>query len=216
MLHPEIYLIRHGETEWNRSRRYQGQVDSRLTDHGKAQAASVGSLIAEIIADLGPMPLYCSPLGRCKETVAEICNAAALEPTKIIFEDRLMELHCGHWQTWTREEVGQRWPHEAAAYKADSWNYEIPGGGENGPMLQGRARSWLDDVHQEEPIIAVSHGMIGRVIRGICRDLKPEEVLALEVPQGVVYHLKDGVENILPKTKKKFSGNKTSQNDGAF
>ena len=198
MRHPEIYLVRHGETEWNCSRRYQGQLDSHLTEKGKIQAARVGHLIGGIFAERGATPFYCSPLGRCKQTAAEICNAAAIDPKQIIFEDRLMELHCGHWQTWTRREVAQRWPNEVAAYKADIWNYEIPGGGENGPMLQNRARRWLADICREERVLAVSHGMIGRIIRGLCRDLSSEEVLSLEVPQGVVYHLKDGVETILP------------------
>ena len=196
MRHPEIYLVRHGETHWNRSSRYQGQLDSHLTENGKTQAQNVGHLISGIIADRGAIPFYCSPLGRCRQTAMEICNMADIDPKKIIFEDRLMEIHCGHWQTWTRKEVAQLWPNEVAAYKADIWNYEIPGGGENCPMLQNRACRWLGGVHREKRILAVSHGMIGRIIRGLCRDLTPEEVLALETPQGVIYHLKDGVETM--------------------
>ena len=144
------------------------------------------------------MPIYCSPLGRCKQTALEICNVATIDPAKIKFENRLMELHCGHWQTFTRKEVAELWPNEVADYRADIWNYEIPGGGENGPMLQRRARGWLRDVFQAPRILAISHGMIGRIIRGLCCDLSPEEVLSLEVPQGVVFHLKNGIETILP------------------
>ena len=87
MYHPEIYLVRHGETEWNRSRRYQGQLDSRLTENGIRQAAYVGNLISKIIPNLEDIPFYCSPLGRCRETAARICNAAALDPKKLIYED---------------------------------------------------------------------------------------------------------------------------------
>ena len=216
MHHPEIYLVRHGETEWNRSRRYQGQLDSRLTENGIRQAAYVGNLISKIIPNLEDIPFYCSPLGRCRETAARICNAAAVDPKKLIYEDHLMEIHCGHWQTWTRKEVAKRWPNEVAAYKANIWNYEIPGGGENCHTLQNRARRWLHTVREERRALVVSHGMIGRIIRGLCCSLAPKEVLALEVPQGVVYHLKDGVENIFPKTTKKISKNKASQKESVF
>ncbi|MBM08463.1 MAG: hypothetical protein CMF69_02640 [Magnetovibrio sp.] len=198
MQHPEIYLVRHGETEWNCSKRYQGQLDSRLTEKGKIQAASVGHLIKTVFSEDGAMPIYCSPLGRCKQTAKEICNVAAIDPAKTKFEDRLMELHCGHWQTFTRKEVEELWPNEVADYKADIWNYKIPGGGENGPMLQRRARGWLRDVFRAPRIVVISHGMIGRIIRGLCCDLSPEEVLSLKVPQGVVFHLKNGIETILP------------------
>ena len=216
MHHPEIYLVRHGETEWNRSRRYQGQLDSRLTENGIRQAESVGNLISKIIPNLEDIPFYCSPLGRCRETAARICNAAALDPKKLIYEDYLMEIHCGHWQTWTRKEVAKRWPNEVAEYKANVWNYEIPGGGENCHTLQNRARRWLHTMREERRAIVVSHGMIGRIIRGLCCSLAPKEVLALEVPQGVIYHLKDGVENIFPETTKNFTENKASQKESVF
>ncbi len=197
MHHPEIYLVRHGETEWNRSGHYQGQLDSRLTSNGEAQATAVGGLVARVFAERGEMPFYCSPLGRCRQTAGLICGAAGIDAAAIIGDDRIMELHCGHWQTWTRKGVAERWPEEVAAYRADVWNYEIPGGGENCPMLQDRARAWLADLPTDTPVLAVSHGMIGRIIRGLCRDLDADTVLSLEVPQGVIYHLQGGQETIL-------------------
>lgn len=200
MRHPELYLVRHGETHWNRSRHFQGQMNSRLTPEGEDQARAVGRLVADIWATRGPIPVWCSPLGRCRQTVGLIFETARLDPAIIRHDDRLMELNCGYWQTWTRDEVKARWPDEWAAYRADLWGYEIPGGGENGPMLQGRARSWLADVAAEAgdgPVLAVSHGMIGRIIRGLCCDLSPDEFLALDVPQGVVHHLRDSGECLL-------------------
>ena len=198
MTHPEIYLVRHGETEWNRSGHFQGQLDAPLTAKGEDQARAVGRLARTIVDARGDMPFYCSPLGRCRQTAGLLCETGDIDGTKITHDARIQELHCGHWQTWTRAEVRERWPDEMAAYKADRWNYEIPGGGENGPMLLARARAWLDDLPAGGPILAVSHGMIGRFIRGLCRDLPPAEILSLDVPQGVIYHLKDGKETILP------------------
>lgn len=197
MDHPEIYLVRHGETEWNRSRHFQGQLDSRLTPEGEAQANAVGRLAATIFAERGPMPFYCSPLGRCRQTATRIVRQTGIDPDGIIHDDRLMELHCGHWQSWTRDGVRAHWPEELAAYTADLWNFQIPGGGENGPMLQARARAWLAELPTDGPVFAVSHGMIGRIIRGLVRGLDAEATLALETPQGVIQHLKDGAETVI-------------------
>ena len=143
------------------------------------------------------MPFYSSPLGRCRQTADLLCETSGISTANIIYDPLIQELHCGHWQTWTRKEVQKRWPEEAALYKADIWNYKIPGGGENGPMLLARAESWLKNLSTRGPVLVVSHGMIGRFIRGICRDLTPDEILSLEVPQGVIYHLYDTHETIL-------------------
>ena len=197
MAQPEIYLIRHGETEWNCSGHYQGQLDSRLTNNGEQQARAVGRLVRQLYRSRGEMPFYCSPLGRCRQTADLLCKTGGISMENIIYDPLIQELNCGHWQTWTRNEVRERWPKEVALYEADKWNYKIPGGGENGPMLLTRADSWLKSLSSKGPVLVVSHGMIGRFIRGICRDLTPDEILSLEVPQGVIYHLHKSREIIL-------------------
>lgn len=197
MDHPEIYLVRHGETEWNVSKQYQGQLDSRLTHTGEAQASAVGRHMAGVFAKRGAMPFYCSPLGRCRQTADLICDAARTDPAAIIHDDRLMEIHCGHWQTFTRNEATEKWPDERAARKADFWNYEIPGGGESGNMLRARARAWLENLPNTSPILVVAHGMIGMMIRGLCRRLGRDETLALGAPQGIIVHLEDGAETLI-------------------
>ena len=197
MTHTEIYLVRHGETVWNRSGHYQGQLDAPLTANGEDQARAVGRLARTIFAERGEMPFFCSPLGRCRQTAGLLCETGGIDPATIVHDPRIQELHCGHWQTSTRKEVRERWPDEVAAYKADVWNYEIPGGGETGPRLLARARAGLAALPASGPVLAVRHGMIGRCIRGLGRGLSPDEILSLEGPQGVIYHLKDGREMIL-------------------
>src|SRR5205823_5581461 len=65
-----IYLVRHGETEWNRIRRYQGWSDSPLTDQGGAQAKAIGRLLSKL-PEIGSADLVASPIGRARHT-AEI------------------------------------------------------------------------------------------------------------------------------------------------
>ena len=79
MAHNEIYLARHGETHWNRSGHYQGQLDSPLTTNGENQARAIGRLIAKIREEKGSMPFYCSPLGRCRQTANLISEESALD-----------------------------------------------------------------------------------------------------------------------------------------
>ena len=197
MQHPEIYLVRHGETEWNVSKHYQGQLDSRLTANGENQAAAMGKHLADVFTKQGDTPFYSSPLGRCRQTAAIICEKTTFKSDRIIHDDRLMEVHCGHWQTFTRQEVSEKWPEEWVQRRANTWNYAIPGGGESGSMLQARAKDWLENLPQTSPILVVAHGMIGMMIRGLCRGLAPNETLSLEAPQGVIVHLKDGIETLL-------------------
>ena len=197
MTHPEIYLVRHGETEWNRALRYQGQWESDLTDQGQNQARAVGRRLAQDLPTFDSFTFQCSPLGRCRQTAGLICEMADIDPATIIFDDRLMEIHCGRWQGFTRDEVAEQFPEDLVERRRDPWNFEIPGGGESRPMLQARARDWLANLGTNQPILTVSHGMIGRIIRGLYCDLSPDDMEALETRQGVIWHLKDGKETLL-------------------
>ena len=66
-----FYLTLHGETEWNRDRRFQGQLDSPLTEHGVEQAHRMGVTLRELIGDATGYVIVSSPLGRARRT-AEI------------------------------------------------------------------------------------------------------------------------------------------------
>ena len=65
-----IYLCRHGQTVFNQSRRYQGQVDSPLTALGRAQASAMGRRLAGLVG--ADVTVWASPLGRAQETLALI------------------------------------------------------------------------------------------------------------------------------------------------
>ena len=67
----EIYLVRHGETEWNAQGRFQGCLDSPLTPNGREQARQIGMLLARVLEGYRGVTMHVSPLGRACET-AEI------------------------------------------------------------------------------------------------------------------------------------------------
>ena len=88
-----IYLVRHGETEWNRIRRYQGWSDSPLTDQGRAQAQAIGRLLCTL-PEAQSADLVASPIGRARHT-AEIIRECLGRSEPLRFDDRLRELSFG-------------------------------------------------------------------------------------------------------------------------
>ena len=104
---PPILLLRHGQTGWNAAGRVQGQMESELTETGRAHAARQGEILAGLGDVLESHALYCSPLWRTRQT-AEIALGPAF--ARVRFDDRLKEVHAGDWQGWLRADIPARWP----------------------------------------------------------------------------------------------------------
>jgi histidine phosphatase superfamily protein (branch 1) len=93
-----IYFLRHGETDWNRALRYQGQHDIPLNEQGRAQARRNGEALRALLPDIAAAEFVASPLSRARETM-EIARAGlGLAPSGYRVDDRLKELHYGHWE----------------------------------------------------------------------------------------------------------------------
>jgi broad specificity phosphatase PhoE len=98
-----LLLARHGESDWNRARRWQGFADRPLTERGRAQARE----LAERLADIGLDAVYSSDLARARDTAAAVARAQGLEVTTV---PELREVNVGSWEGLTREEAEQRFP----------------------------------------------------------------------------------------------------------
>jgi len=184
-----IYLVRHGETEWNRAGRMQGQLDSPLTERGQAQARAVGETLAELTSGGDGLGMVASPLGRTMATAAFI--AEALDAKDIATDARLMEMSWGDWDGLTHPEIEARSPGELARREAGRWDH-LPPGGESYAITALRVASFIADVDPEQPLIVVSHGGTGRVIRGLYGQLSQDEMLTLEQPQDAFHRLYQG------------------------
>ncbi|GAA0766828.1 putative phosphoglycerate mutase [Erythromicrobium ramosum] len=180
----EIYLIRHGETEWNAAGRFQGRLDSPLTDKGFAQAMACGRAIAHI--GVRPDRFLSSPLGRTRETAYAI--AAGAELPSVEFDARLAEVSLGSWDGLTMVDIDHQWPGLLDGSTPFDWFFRSPDG-EIFEAARARTKSLLDEI--EGIAVIVSHGLIGRIIRGIYANLSMAEALALPVPQNVIWHLRD-------------------------
>jgi broad specificity phosphatase PhoE len=102
---PRLILIRHGQTDWNATGRWQGQADPPLNDTGRAQARQIALQLISQSIDV----LISSDLARARET-AKIIGAVIGLPVQL--EPRLREINLGDWQGLYSDEIRARWPHE--------------------------------------------------------------------------------------------------------
>ena len=144
----DLWLIRHGETDWNRERRIQGQTDVPLNRLGIEQAKR----LAERLTSQHFNAVYASDSQRAYDT-AKI----ALGERNICIDRRLREIHFGRLEGKTHAEFtnAERRSHEA--HRADPYTVALPGG-ESWTDLQTRVRAWLSALPSEGRIVAFSHG----------------------------------------------------------
>lgn len=150
----QVYLVRHGETQWNAERRIQGQSDSALTEKGERQAWQV----AERVKSLGITHVIASDLGRTRRTAEIIAQACGCD---VLLDPRLRELNMGvlerrHLDTLSEEE--------------ESWRRQLVNGTAEGRIPEGesmlemseRMHSALNACRElpagSRPLL-VSHGM---------------------------------------------------------
>jgi probable phosphoglycerate mutase len=166
MLKPtRLLLIRHGETDDNHSRVFQGQGGRGLNARGRDQARRLAERFARI--GLRAAALYCSDLERARETADLLSGTLGLAP---IADPALREVHVGAWQGLGYEEIATRYPDEW-----DAWRRGIDfkrGGGETYAELGDRVAAAIDRIalaHPGETVGIVSHGaaikvFVGRVL----------------------------------------------------
>jgi broad specificity phosphatase PhoE len=185
-----IFLVRHGETEWNRTRRYQGWSDSPLTDQGRAQAGAIGRLLCSL-PEARSADLVASPLGRARHT-AEIIRECLGRSSLVRFDDRLRELSFGSWDGFTRADIAALMPGAFDDERRDEWYFATPDG-ETYEVFAGRVGAWLAEIQTGgEPVIVVTHGVVTRILRGLYAGLPRAAAMRLPVPQDRVFRLADG------------------------
>jgi broad specificity phosphatase PhoE len=181
-----IYLLRHGETEWNAQGRIQGALDSPLTARGREQAQVMGLALKRALSGAS-LPLYCSPLGRARQTMEIICSTLGLTPTHAIVDERLRELSWGQWDGVTRDEIEATTPGALAIRRASHWTHTPPSGGSYAQLAE-RLLPFLEEIAKNGGIV-ITHGATTRVLRGLHLKLAPEQIVRLEEPQDVVFAL---------------------------
>ncbi len=185
-----IYLVRHGQTEFNHAQRLQGQWDSVLTELGVEQARRMGAHLKPLVDDPDRWVMIASPLGRTVRT-AEIIRETIGLKSEISLEPRIKEVDVGEWEGFHHHEI------EAVApgiTREPGWLLRAPGG-ERYEDLAGRIGSFIAEIDESDGRrrIVVSHGIAGRIMRALYAGLPPEQLWTLRPPpQDAVFHLSGG------------------------
>jgi broad specificity phosphatase PhoE len=150
----ELWLVRHGQTDWNLEGRYQGHADIPLNDAGLAQARALADSLAGKPFDA----IYSSDLLRAKVT-AEIAGETLGIP--VLLDERLREIDQGEWEGHLVVDVMARYNFGAAGQGFDPSAVRPPGG-ESVAEVAGRLASAADDMTSRHPggkVLVVSHGL---------------------------------------------------------
>lgn len=191
MTYPPFYVLRHGETEWNRAGRFQGAANSPLTETGRVQARAQGELLRTI--DLDVVQIFVSPKGRAFETAAiALSGRVPLLRT----DDRLREIDIGDWTGARHDELrgvtGSTRPDTPDGALAI---YDHAPGGEGFAGLRARCESFLADL--TGPTLCVTHGITSRMLRALALGLPPARLGELPGGQGVIHIVRDGQHETL-------------------
>jgi broad specificity phosphatase PhoE len=151
-----LWLVRHGQTDWNVSGRWQGQSPHAppLNALGRAQAQALRRQL-----DLSQVDaIYSSDLLRAQQT-AEILAAGTALP--ICLDPRLREINLGRWEGLPSEDIARRYPAELAHRERDPAGARAPGG-ECATDVAERVWAAADDIARAHPrgtVVVVSHGL---------------------------------------------------------
>ena len=183
-----VYFIRHGETDWNRERRLQGQHDIPLNALGRVQASHCGELMRELLERDGrnaaQYDYVSSPLGRARETMELMRAAMGLDPEAYRTDARLMEMSFGRWEGFTFAELQAREAAALAEREHDKWGFVLPGG-ESYAQLQVRVRAWYETMERDSVVSA--HGGVCRALIAHLNLAEPEAASIGDIGQGCVY-----------------------------
>jgi broad specificity phosphatase PhoE len=176
-----ILMARHGETNYNAARRFQGwSNDAVLTEHGREEAHKLADLAAA--EDL--VVLYTSPLARARETAAIVGARVGLEP---IVDERFAETDTGDWTDRLYDEIPAA-QFDAWQQAGEGWRYP---GGESLDEQQDRVVAGLVDVTQrgELPALVVCHRGTIRVALCHTRQEGLDAFSEIDVPNGGLVRL---------------------------
>lgn len=149
-----LFLIRHGETDWNNERRIQGHTDTHLNARGLEQAER---LAARLASDEKIEILYSSPLSRARFTAEAIARKIGIEP---IYDARLIEKHLGEYEGKSLAEIEMHDPEVGRLWRESKDHFQLPG--EETPAdLQKRVTEFVAEItpqHHDARVGLVSHG----------------------------------------------------------
>ncbi|KIC49035.1 histidine phosphatase family protein [Tateyamaria sp. ANG-S1] len=185
-----IYVMRHGETVWNAEGRFQGALNSPLTEQGRAQAEALAETLAA--HDLSGFDVRVSPQGRAFETAA---IALARQVLELHTDTRLREIGVGLWSGKLRTEVSPGGAVQEDTPDGPLALYEHAPEGEGFAALRVRCLDFLNSL--TAPTLCVTHGITSRMLRTVALGQPSASLGDLPGGQGMIYVVENGVHRRL-------------------
>jgi len=184
---PPIYFIRHGETDWNREGRIQGQIDIPLNDAGHQQAVAISRGLKNFLGNSKVDLFVASPLTRTRQTMGYLSREFDIPESRIETEPAMLELGFGIWEGHFFKDLKTH--PEYPKDLAERFRWKPPEGESYQEGLE-RVRQWIGRI--DGPTVIVAHGAIGRCLIGLVSDLAPAALVKAPTPQGHFCRLQDG------------------------
>lgn len=180
---PRLLLVRHGETDWNRQGRFQGQIDIPLNAHGLAQAEAAGGF-------LGPISIqraYSSGLSRPRQTAEAILASHPGVPLTTC--SGLVEIGHGLWEGQLEPEIQAGWPELLADWKRAPQTVQMPEGETLQQVWDRSLAAWariVASLGPDETALVVAHDAVNKTILCGLLGLKPADIWAIKQGNGGV------------------------------
>ncbi len=155
-----VYLIRHGQTDWNATGRWQGTLPVPLNAIGYQQAAELAAHYKDTLISA----IYASDLPRAFETAQALADARGLT---VVTDARLREVDLGALQGLTRDSIMAQYPQDWEEMHVNFFDWRPPGRGETRREVQARMMAAFHDItaqHPDQEIALVSHGLAIRML----------------------------------------------------
>lgn len=193
----DIIIARHAETVFNAAARMQGNMaHTPLTRAGIAQAEAMGAALAADGRAAG-RDLWVSPSGRTQQTAAIVGEHLQRGFFDWQQDKRLLEIDVGAWEGRFYADIVRE---TGPIVDPERRLFSVPPPqGEWFPAIAARLTDWLAGLDPARPVLAISHGITARVLRGLLvggQDWHGVKV-AEDAPQGTIFHLRDGGETVL-------------------
>jgi len=184
-----FFLVRHGQTEWNRQERFRGQADMPLNETGREQARRV----AERLVGMSIAAIYSSRLQRATQTAQPLAEALHL-PIQTL--EGLLDIDYGTWEGLSPEEVAERDPERYRQWLTTPQTVTFPDG-EGLADVRHRAMTAIHSLaeqHVGQAIVLVSHKIVNKVILCAVLGLTNEAIWRIEQETGAinVFDAQDG------------------------
>jgi probable phosphoglycerate mutase len=155
-----LIIVRHGESEWNRIHRYQGQLDAPLSELGLQQADALAERLKHEPLDI----IYSSPLQRAAKTAQAIAQHHANVP--FVYADELLEIHHGEWQGKYAHEIAEQYAEGLREWRAHPTRAQMPGGESFSNILKRTLdfRERIYAQHQDQTVLVSTHDVIVKIL----------------------------------------------------